>query len=124
MSPGDQRLCDIRAARLGQLERMVNPALDHLGGRQRREHPRPQCRVQREVRIEVGPKGIVIATGDRLLHRLPEPLTVVLEGAGLPERVQDAGSSAPVLFELERTAEEDNCVVELVASRCELAGAL
>ena len=104
---------------LGELQGLLDPAIDEGEVRLLDPHPGPLHRLQGEVGVHLGRRA-----GDvqRLLHGLPETLSVVLEGAGQADPLPDRGLLSRAAFEAQGPMEQGQALVDLVAADSQLRG--
>ena len=119
----DQRACPGHAVGRRQPERRLDPLVDHRVVGHPPPHARARGRLVGELAVELGLRLHVRAELDRVPHGVPEPLPVVLERVGAPQRAPQLDSELGRLCELERALVERDRLVELVAGDRELGRA-
>ena len=118
----DERLRPGSGVRRRELEPLRDPALDELTVRPQPPHPRADRGLEDELTVELGLRWPIDARADRVLHRGPERLTVVLERVRPPDLAPSVGLLPLERLELDGTVQQPQALVDLVPAHRKLGG--
>src|SRR3989440_12795253 len=115
----DQRLRTRGAGRLRELEALCDPPFPELVVRPAPPHAGPNRGLQGQFGIRLRGDLPVRAELERLLHRSPEGLALVVEGVYPADRAPELRADAIVRLQLEGLPKECEGVFHLVARGCQ-----